>query len=57
MFKKIIYEELNSWQQENFNFQKVAAHLADYGFNRAYASVMTGTEPISLHVISTATPS
>jgi hypothetical protein len=33
MFKKIIYEELNSRQQENFNFQKVAAHLADYGFN------------------------
>jgi hypothetical protein len=33
MFKKIIYEELNSRQQENFNFQKVAGHFVDYGFN------------------------
>jgi len=31
--KKIIYSELNSRQKEIFNFQKVAAHLADYGFN------------------------
>ena len=33
MFQKIQYEQLNSRQKENFNFQKVAAHLADYGFN------------------------
>jgi hypothetical protein len=33
MFEKIRYEDLNSRQKENFNFQKVAAHLADYGFN------------------------
>jgi hypothetical protein len=33
MFQKIVYDELNSRQKENFNFQKVAAHLADYGFN------------------------
>ena len=33
VFKKIGYAELNSRQQENYNFQKVAAHLADYGFN------------------------
>lgn len=31
--QKIIYQDLNSRQKENFNFQKVAAHLADYGFN------------------------
>lgn len=31
-FKRIAYEELNSRQQENFNFQKVSAVLADYGF-------------------------
>jgi hypothetical protein len=33
MFQKIAYEQLNSRQQENYNFQKVAAHLADYGYN------------------------
>lgn len=32
-FKKVIYGELNSRQQENFNFQKISAHLADYGYN------------------------
>jgi hypothetical protein len=32
-FKPVSYRDLNSRQQENFNFQKVAAHLADYGFN------------------------
>lgn len=30
---KIDYTALNSKQQEIFNFQKVAARLADYGFN------------------------
>lgn len=33
MYKKINYKELNSKQKENYNFQKIAAHLADYGFN------------------------
>ncbi|MCY4613444.1 MAG: hypothetical protein OXB94_07485 [Nitrospira sp.] len=34
MFKRISYEEdLNARQKENFNFQKVASTLADYGFN------------------------
>jgi len=33
MFIRIKYEDLNSRQKENFNFQKVAAELADYGFN------------------------
>lgn len=32
-FAKIEYRSLNSRQQENYNFQKVAALLADYGFN------------------------
>jgi hypothetical protein len=32
-FRRIVYEKLNSRQKENFNVQKVAAHLADYGFN------------------------
>ena len=31
-FKRIEYKALNSRQKENFNFQKVSAVLADYGF-------------------------
>ena len=31
--QRIRYSELNSRQKENYNFQKVAAVLADYGFN------------------------
>jgi hypothetical protein len=30
---KIEYESLNGRQQENYNFQKVAGYLAEYGFN------------------------
>lgn len=30
--KKIEYRKLNARQKENFNFQKVSAILADYGF-------------------------
>ena len=33
MFKRIRYKVLNARQKENFNFQKVASTLADYGFN------------------------
>ena len=33
MFERIAYENLNARQKENFNFQKVAARLADYGYN------------------------
>lgn len=32
-FEKIEYRSLNSRQKENYNFQMVAARLADYGFN------------------------
>jgi hypothetical protein len=31
-FKRISYADLNSRQQESYNFQKVSALLADYGF-------------------------
>lgn len=31
-FEKIAYEVLNSRQQENYNYQKISAVLADYGF-------------------------
>ena len=33
MFERVPYEDLNDRQKENYNFQKVAARLADYGFN------------------------
>jgi len=33
MFEPVAYGDLNSRQQENYNFQKIAARLADYGFN------------------------
>ncbi|PKO43120.1 MAG: hypothetical protein CVU31_13685 [Betaproteobacteria bacterium HGW-Betaproteobacteria-4] len=32
MFNKIQYRDLKAKQQENYNFAKVAAILADYGF-------------------------
>ncbi|HPD56579.1 MAG TPA: hypothetical protein P5294_01420 [Smithellaceae bacterium] len=32
-FEKIEYKNLNAKQQEIYNFQKIAAVLADYGFN------------------------
>jgi len=32
-FRPVNYESLNARQKEIFNFQKVAATLADYGFN------------------------
>ena len=31
--ERIKYEQLNARQKENFNFHKVAAILADYGYN------------------------
>ena len=30
---RIAYKDLNARQQENYNFQKIAAILADYGYN------------------------
>ena len=33
MFERATYSELNSRQKENYNIQKVAARMADYGFN------------------------
>jgi hypothetical protein len=32
-FEKVPYAQLNGRQKELFNFQKIAASLADYGFN------------------------
>ncbi|MEP2981592.1 MAG: hypothetical protein ABJO86_19035 [Lentilitoribacter sp.] len=33
VFKPVSYKSLNSRQKENYNFQKVAGELADFGFN------------------------
>jgi hypothetical protein len=33
MFERVTYSDLNSRQKENYNFHKIAARLADYGFN------------------------
>jgi len=33
MFRQVAYADLNSRQKENYNFHKIAARLADYGFN------------------------
>ena len=30
---KVIYQDLNARQKENYNYHKVASALADYGFN------------------------
>ena len=32
-WEQIDFDKLNARQKENFNFQKIAAILADYGFN------------------------
>ena len=32
-FNKISYVKLNAKQKENYNYHKVAATLADYGYN------------------------
>ena len=32
-FDRVPYEKLNSRQKENYNFAKVSARLADYGYN------------------------
>jgi hypothetical protein len=33
VFARIEYDRLNARQKENYNFQKVAGRLADYGYN------------------------
>jgi len=33
MFQPIKYNELNARQKKNYNFQKIAGLLADYGYN------------------------
>lgn len=51
MFDLIDYKQLNSRQQENYNFQKIAARLADYGYNSIRLSDdFEGADFIALHI-------
>ncbi len=50
-FKKVEYQELNARQKENFNFQKVSAILADYGFvTLRLSDDWKGADFIALHI-------
>jgi hypothetical protein len=49
--RKIAYANLNSRQKENFNFQKVSAILADYGyFTFRLSDDWQGADFIALHI-------
>ncbi len=50
-FRKIEYRTLNARQKENFNFQKVSAILADYGFvTLRLSDDWQGADFIALHI-------
>lgn len=56
MFEHIHYETLNARQKELFNFQKIAATLADYGFNCIkLADDWQGADFLAYHVKDTKT--
>jgi hypothetical protein len=49
-FKKVNYSELNAKQQESFNFQKVSAVLADFGyFTMKLSDDWEGADFIAIH--------
>ena len=51
ILEKISYSELNAKQQENYNYQKVSAVLADYGFNTLRLSDdWQGADFIAIHI-------
>jgi hypothetical protein len=48
---KITYSNLNSRQKENYNFQKIAAALADYGFYSMWLNDdWEGADFIAVHI-------
>jgi len=50
-FVRVPYSDLNSRQRENYNFQKVAARLADYGFNSIrLTDDWQGADFIAVHI-------
>jgi len=49
--EKISYNQLNARQKENFNFQKVSAVLADYGFvTMRLSDDWNGADFLALHI-------
>jgi hypothetical protein len=55
-FQKIISKNLNGRQKELFNFQKIAATLADYGFNCIkLADDWLGADFLAYHIDGTTT--
>lgn len=51
MFNRITFARLNSRQKENYNFQKIAARLADYGFNSIrLTDDWQGADFIAVHI-------
>jgi len=55
-FEHISYDALNARQKELFNFQKIAATLADYGFNCIkLADDWQGADFLAYHVNGTTT--
>lgn len=50
-YQKISYEQLNARQQENHNFHKVAAVLADYGYHSIKLSDdYHGADFLAIHI-------
>ncbi len=55
-FKPVGYNDLNAKQKELFNFQKIAARLADYGFNCIkLADDWQGADFLAYHINGTTT--
>jgi len=55
-FQRVSYRALNARQKELFNFQKIAATLADYGFNCIkLADDWKGADFLAYHVKGTRT--
>jgi hypothetical protein len=55
-FTKVTYERLNARQKEQFNFQKIAATLADYGFSCIkLADDWQGADFLAYHIDGTTT--
>jgi frataxin-like iron-binding protein CyaY len=55
-FEKVRYDSLNARQRELFNFQKIAATLADYGYNCIkLADDWQGADFLAYHINATTT--
>jgi frataxin-like iron-binding protein CyaY len=55
-FQPVSYSDLNAKQKELFNFQKIAARLADYGFNCIkLADDWQGADFLAYHINGTTT--